>query len=992
MKNKRLVKISHFFLCFMAVVYSLSAYSQSICDSQFPDALSIANSVSTLTLSSGSTVSSSPDNTLDTVLSSFDGTSTCGGGACATSNTVVPTTTYTAGFAGGGSLVARGSSANNFTPGSYGTLASGSNRSINLATGTYTFNRGLNFFSNVTITIASPGTVRLIFNDDISIGGGVRVNTEGGTRKLLIYTNGDVAIGAGAIVNAVIYAKGSVTTGDNSVYSGAITSEGSLTLNTGATSTFDQSMVDNIDYDGLCPAAPAGPEPVSSFDFNESTTTASACFPIQTTITALDSGNNIITDYAGTVNLSASPADGDWSKTATASNANGVLSPGAADSGAASYTFDPSDNGQIILNYAYDRVGTVDLTVSGDGITAQSSNIDFAESRFVFTDASGYDKDMVAYRPTTFTVQLWKYDITPVDGNQCGINTNYSATTIKTWVRRNFDDAGGVTPSLTNNNNVTITPPAIRPASPNFTVNFVNGEATVTLLPTDVGSLELQFADESNTFSGDRIPGTTGIMTVRPFGFDITVPNNPGAADHTGGAFKRSGETFSVTVRAVGWQAADDVNNDGMPDNHTSDTDPTNNVDLSDNPTLVSFGNEASPERVRLRGFKRIHEPNTNNVLVNSSGSGSASRFSAFTNGVSTRTDVRYGDVGILALEASILGDEYINASRATTDKMISRFGFVGRFYPFEFDITNVTLTPACSSGSPFTYFGQPFDVSATLQVKNSFGNLLGNYYGDFGKLTGTAADVAFAVINKSDNSNITSRFAITEATPISWSASGASEADINWRINETRLLPPQAPLTQLEIGILPTDSDGVTVTSSDLNLDVNNDTSDDFVSLGMFELRYGRLVLSDAFASEVVNLPAPFYTEYFNGTHWQLHSDDSCTTISFNTITYPSGTIDTVSNRTVSVGGGQVTGSYSQTDATSVLFIDGQTEHSFSAPGAGNTGAFNTQIDLTDRLWLSFDWDNDGNYNEITLKPANYTFGSYRGHDRVIYWQENLE
>jgi len=966
-----------------------SSYSQSICDSRFPDALSIANTSSTLTLASGANVSASPDNILDTILSNFDSASSCGSGVCGKSNTVVPAVTYTGGFPGSGNLIASSAAPNNFSPGNYGSFASGSNRSMSFATGTYTFSQVWSFFHNVTVSIANAGTVRLFFKSDIRIGRDVKINTAGGANRLLIYTNGNVTIDTGANVNAVIYAKGFITTAADSTYNGALTSEGNLTLAANSTATFDQTMVDNIDYNGLCPA---GPEPVASFDFNVSTTTASACFPIEATITARDNNGDIITDYAGAINLSASPADGDWSKTASASNANGVLSPGALDSGAASYTFDSSDNGQIILNYAYDRVGSVNLTVSGDGITAQANNINFAESRFVFTDASGYNKDMVAHRPTTFTVQLWKYDVAPVEGNQCGINTNYNATTIKTWIRRNFDDAGGVTPSLTNNNNATITPPATIPASPNFTVNFVNGEATVTLLPTDVGSLELQFADESNTFAGDRIPGTTGVMTVRPFGFDITVPNNPGASDHTGGAFKRAGETFSVTVRAVGWQAADDMDNDGIPDNHTSDTDPTNNANLSDNPTLVSFGNEATPERVRLRGFKRIHEPNTSNVLVNSSGSGSASIFSAFTNGVSTRNDVRYGDVGILELEASILGDEYIEAAKATTVKMNSRLGYVGRFYPFEFTLSNVSITPACSSGVPFTYFGQPLAVSATIQAKNSFGNMLGNYYGDFAKLTGTDSDVSFSVVNQDNSDNLSTRFTILDATPIPWSASGGSEADINLRIQETRQQPPQAPLTQLEIGILPTDSDGVTVAASDLNFDANNDASNDFVSLGTFELRYGRLILANAFSSEVVDLPAPFYTEYFTGSHWQLHADDSCTTIPFADITYPSGTIDAVSNRTITVGGGQTTGSYVQTDATSVLFNGGQTQHSFSAPGAGNTGTFSTQIDLTNRLWLSFDWNADGDHNEVILKPATYTFGSYRGHDRVIYWQENLE
>lgn len=46
--------------------------------------------------------------------------------------------------------------------------------------------------------------------------------------------------------------------------------------------------------------------------------------------------------------------------------------------------------------------------------------------------------------------------------------------------------------------------------------------------------------------------------------------------------------------------------------------------------------------------------------------------------------------------------------------------------------------------------------------------------------------------------------------------------------------------------------------------------------------------------------------------------------------------------------------------------------------------------VDTSGMDWLKFDWDQDGSHDD-DLPTATVTFGSYRGHDRVIYWQERL-
>ena len=58
-----------------------------------------------------------------------------------------------------------------------------------------------------------------------------------------------------------------------------------------------------------------------------------------------------------------------------------------------------------------------------------------------------------------------------------------------------------------------------------------------------------------------------------------------------------------------------------------------------------------------------------------------------------------------------------------------------------------------------------------------------------------------------------------------------------------------------------------------------------------------------------------------------------------------------------------------------------------FSAPEAGNMGTIDVSVDLSPFSWLQYDWDNDGSLGNHPDVSAS--FGSYRGHDRIIYWRE---
>jgi MSHA biogenesis protein MshQ len=209
--------------------------------------------------------------------------------------------------------------------------------------------------------------------------------------------------------------------------------------------------------------------------------------------------------------------------------------------------------------------------------------------------------------------------------------------------------------------------------------------------------------------------------------------------------------------------------------------------------------------------------------------------------------------------------------------------------------------------------------------------------------------------------------------------------------INLARNSAPDGPFSATKIGVTLSDTDSVTLRSSDITFDSDANGSNDALLFGQSAFYYGRLRLDDAFGPETANLPVSFQTDYWTGSIWSRNTIDSCTTIATSAISYPSGAISVVGNRTVTVGAGTTTGTFVPAlVGSTVNFSSGDAGNYFSAPGSGKTGSFQVDVDLTNYVWLRFDWNNDANYsNDTALPTARYTFGNYRGNDRTLFWQD---
>ncbi len=157
----------------------------------------------------------------------------------------------------------------------------------------------------------------------------------------------------------------SAITMDRSSSSGAAVSGGAgyvVQAAVGSSGSSSFGLTANRRYRALTVAiAPAPSASVDHFAISHDGS-ASNCFAESITITAQDASDATVTTYAGTITLSTSTGNGDWQ--VGASGAHGTLTPGASDSGSASYTFAVADSGQVVLELANTHDETLNIDVA----------------------------------------------------------------------------------------------------------------------------------------------------------------------------------------------------------------------------------------------------------------------------------------------------------------------------------------------------------------------------------------------------------------------------------------------------------------------------------------------------------------------------------------------------------------------------------------------------------------------------------------------------
>lgn len=633
-------------------------------------------------------------------------------------------------------------------------------------------------------------------------------------------------------------------------------------------------------------------------------------------LVAHDINHFVVGNYTGTASLSTSTGNGDWRVFA----GNGaVTNPG---NGTGSYTFVPADRGRVVLGLRDTFIETVNIdavqgTMQED--PQEDASLAFGETGFnlLVDGAPGLIATQIAGKPG---------------------NLAPGASAIELQAIRTSDETGACEAAFTGSVNVDFAMTCELPAScsgANLSVNGTAIAANDAGAPAVFTTLALDFGDAGDSTaplvlryddagqvrlharhalspSGEIMQGASNAFVVKPFGFDVSAAGNPAATAPTDSAYRHAGEHFTVTVRAVGWQAVDDANADGEPDGHANN-DPADNADLSDNIALPSFAQEPSADTVRLSS--QLWLP----VAGSDPGLGGTTSIDTFSLGAGNAT-ARFDEVGIIGITARLEDDDYLG-----TGPVDGRSNAVGRFTPAWF--SSSVDGHGCNDAEGFSYSGQPLAI-LSVSAHAASGDIVRNFAG----ITGFAKDVMLAETTGAAggvaNGGIAAMDFIDGTATILAAPSGVAFA---FDVKES------APAT---IVLRATDSDG---TSSAGHAEAQT------------EIRSARFVMDDANAMLLTPAIAALRVETFDGTAWTPETADTCTGIDPAAFSLSAYTGNLAPGDTLV-----------DADPVSTFLLNGLGRVTLSAPGAGNNGSVVVAYDMP--AWLAYDWNGEGARDDEAL------------------------
>ena len=340
----------------------------------------------------------------------------------------------------------------------------------------------------------------------------------------------------------------------------------------------------------------------------------------------------------------------------------------------------------------------------------------------------------------------------------------------------------------------------------------------------------------------------------------------------------------------------------------------------------------------------------------------------------------QWPEVGIISLMPSLASGSYLG----TGDVVGDQEPYVGRFIPDRFDVVvseHGEVEPYCTDSTAFAYMGQDLTWTSglqpalTLDALNANGDLTRNYtLGNFQRLSAADLDPNRAPGSSDLNADDVdgNPFPVTSTLnsgSLSVIARGqlqylfASDDVITYEKSPQTRVPAFTPNYRIELTGL-ADADGVTSPQIPVAIDP---------IFGM-DMRYGRLLLENAYGPETSDLEMPFQLEYLGADGFALNSADGCW--AYNTgadVTLDQSGLSG-GNTSVIASSGTVSGGEPEVGEELIL----------EAPGAENRG--DVIATFAAPQWLQDDFNEDGTLEDPS---ARATFGVYRGNDRIIYWRE---
>ncbi|MBI3229602.1 MAG: hypothetical protein HYZ45_05295 [Burkholderiales bacterium] len=365
------------------------------------------------------------------------------------------------------------------------------------------------------------------------------------------------------------------------------------------------------------------------------------------------------------------------------------------------------------------------------------------------------------------------------------------------------------------------------------------------------------------------------------------------------------------------WNSAADVDGNGLPDTNATLANVTANGVTPSFADTLSFTAQNTPGS---------YVPGPSAAGIPGTVSGSV----AITAGSATSSNVNYPEVGSFSLSATPTTD-YLSSGVNLSNRIAvyanpsssTRSAWVGRFKPNNFVVaasnfinrSEIGGGVGCAPASNFAYMGENINLSFTLSAMNALGGLTRNYAGSYAKLDGTnwfavgtnnslgVGAMAQAASVSGGSCNVTFDFATPSHTAFK-NCNVAAPADIlraagprlstvnapvasNWLLGQAsfsadlmlqRADSADGPYTFLQLGFAPLDGDAVGLAAGSYNMDADQDGSNERSFLKVTQVRYGRMLIDNAYGSELLPLPVAVQAQYWSGGQYVKAVDDNCT------------------------------------------------------------------------------------------------------------------
>ncbi|MCU7834417.1 MAG: hypothetical protein KZQ83_04105 [gamma proteobacterium symbiont of Taylorina sp.] len=507
-----------------------------------------------------------------------------------------------------------------------------------------------------------------------------------------------------------------------------------------------------------------------------------------------------------------------------------------------------------------------------------------------------------------------------------------------------------------------------------------NGRAPFSFNYKDAGQIKLH-VKKTLVLPAATLEVASGAFVVRPFGFDLA--NLSIAVDaEDANVFAKAGDDFITILTAKVWGSGQDTNIDGVADD---------NIDLSANAVTPNFGHESMTQTVSLSHTKRYPtDAAASDGVLSGDTSLNTGSGGDFSSGVTGDVTLSWSEVGIIDLNTDLTS--YLSSGKNISTSKNN----VGRFTPHHFDVIH-NLPDFADSCTLFTYLEQPFYYNTapvlTVTAKNKQGNTTINY--DSGNSGAEGFWKLNSILERSflDGHDTTpsATLSVTSAGSITLSGetdfdgiadiaqqSGITGDEFSYNKNGVEI-PFNADIDITYSAAALTDDDGVcydpdnNTVCDEYNITISEDTT-----AVANELRYGRLIVDNAYGSEYQPLSnIRISSEYYNGVSFTLNLNDNCTLydaatdIDWSLAAYSSnfsnGDISGVGSGTLSSGLSSFT-----LDQTSTPRKTGYVDYIFTADE-----------------WLKFNWDNDNGTTSDTSPAARASFGIFNRSKRLIYTRE---